>query len=371
MRNLLPFSQLSSFQFRYQPIKNLYLNFFLLHSLSLLNNIYCIMSSKPSVICSPSSANELDISNSNIKTTMPLNDTSLAPHSNAITTLNGAYKKSSMALNGGGLKSTMALNGMKSRNALNSASGRRQSRAQIDRNAADSESKEMAAKVNRMQVTARLRKSGQKDWNSLKRDILASLNFRMTATFIKILQSKELDKLLLLAVEYGKWFVHVYLLQKQQEQSSSSRLRELPEHLVSIFLPAAITSISQDLENLTIESATSLEQARQKSKMILKEFGRAYCFLLLFAAQYRQESSKERLHFEQIYKMTIEVVSASVGLAYAPIVSTELNRLFRSSLFLNRGYTAPPKLLARPDAQQEPVIEVSDETKNQSKNSWV
>jgi hypothetical protein len=185
--------------------------------------------------------------------------------------------KSTMNLKSTNNLSLKSSNNFKSTTMLNGGA-RRKSR-QIN---AETASKDMAA--NRIQMNARLRKSGLKDWNSLKRDIIQSLNFRMTSTFIKILQSKELDKMLLLAVEYGKWFVHLYLLQKQQEQSSSSRLRELPEHIVSIFLPVESSSIENELlESLTIESNTSLEQARQKSRTILKEFGRAYCFLLLYA----------------------------------------------------------------------------------------
>jgi hypothetical protein len=231
------------------------------------------------------------------KSSYALNDsTALSP---GLSNKKGFGKASTMTLNSN--KSQMNISGKTPR----IPSGRRKSRAEISTESALKEATAKAA-ASRLQVTARMRKSGQKDWNNLKRDIIASLTFRMTATFIKLLQSKELDKLLVLAVDYGKWYVHVYLLQKQQEQSSSSRLRELPEHLVSIFLPAAITSVENEtLEDLTIEGVTSLEQARKKSKMILKEFGRAYCFLLLYAAEYRQESSKERLHFEQIYKVCL------------------------------------------------------------------
>lgn len=93
--------------------------------------------------------------------------------------------------------------------------------------------------------------------------VISSLGVRKTKAFVTILQSKQLDTMLLMAVDYCKWFVHVYLLQKQQEQSSSARLKELPQHLVNIFLPTEVASYSSEaLESLTIENSISLEQAR-------------------------------------------------------------------------------------------------------------
>lgn len=140
--------------------------------------------------------------------------------------------------------------------------------------------------------------------------IIQSLNIKSKGKLAIIVRSQELDTILQKAVEYCKWFVHIYLLQKQQEQSSSARLKELPQQLVNVFLPMEELSYSEEmLENLTIETATSLEQAKLKSKMVLKEFGRAYCNLLLFTAKFRVASSKERECFEKIYQVYIRLIN--------------------------------------------------------------
>ena len=71
----------------------------------------------------------------------------------------------------------------------------------------------------------------------------------MTVTFRKLLQSVEFDNMLLRAVEYGKWFVHVYLLVKQQEQSSSARLVWIKEGSFNFYVERITAASCQCLSS--------------------------------------------------------------------------------------------------------------------------
>ncbi|KAJ3397332.1 hypothetical protein HDU92_008876 [Lobulomyces angularis] len=179
-------------------------------------------------------------------------------------------------------------------------------------------------------------------WNNLKRHVISQCKAHMTKSFKTLLASKEFDNFLKAGVE---WYIKVNSLQKIKEQSTPVGIKDIPENVINLFqnsnvmLRQTATNYedSQNSTEMPSIEAPNLEQAKLKVKQTKKDFGICYCFLLLISSRLIREPAKDRVYFENMYHFTKEIVSTVVEPAFAPQIKSELNRLFRSELFLNQN----------------------------------
>ncbi|KAJ3110511.1 hypothetical protein HDU96_006515 [Phlyctochytrium bullatum] len=91
-----------------------------------------------------------------------------------------------------------------------------------------------------------------------------------------------------------------------------------------------------------------LDTARKERDRRFKEFGAAYCFLLLFASAHSAEPAKERSCFETIYAFTKQAVVGLLSLpAFTSLIDAELTRVFRSTLFSGSSGSKEDQLMLR------------------------
>ncbi|KAJ3109652.1 hypothetical protein HDU97_003129 [Phlyctochytrium planicorne] len=98
---------------------------------------------------------------------------------------------------------------------------------------------------------------------------------------------------------------------------------------------SAASGASRNRNVLFAEGETvDLDTAKQERDARFREFGAAYCFLLLVSSAHSAEPAKERSCFETIYVFTKGVVVNLLALpAFSALIEAELTRVFRSTLF--------------------------------------
>ncbi|KAI9202462.1 uncharacterized protein BJ171DRAFT_476669 [Polychytrium aggregatum] len=174
--------------------------------------------------------------------------------------------------------------------------------------------------------------SQNRDFTDAKKIMLDKYanKMRMTKSFVKILSSTQLDEFFNTALEYCNWFLRVNYLEKQK---ATNRL--------GVDFPSNVPrQLGDNTQNLLFGSNVwTLDEAVAHKESSLRAFATAYCFLLLVVSANSKEPAKERMYFEvcsprQFNRPIARVPPAHAIYDFTKSVDRELNRLFRSDLFM-------------------------------------